>query len=126
MPAVLHSSLIVGISAWSKSPRIVAAIYTSLYILSGIVAFIIGSILYKSNPAMQNVIQHCSMRGLIIGIDQNILHVIVPSVKLQRGAAVDIVEIPKLWPLLTIAGALVIGSLTAAWVKIRAVEVVRG
>jgi len=126
VPAVLHSSLIVGISAWSKSPRIVAAIYTSLYILGGIVAFIVGGILYKSNPEIQNVIQHCSLRGLIIGIDQNILHVIVPNIKLQRGAPVDTVEIPKLWPLLTIAGALIAGSLTAAWMKIRAVEVIRG
>ena len=109
-----------------RPPRIVTAIYTSLYILGGIVAFIIGSILYKSNPEMRNVIQHCSIRGLIIGIDQNILHVIVPNISLQRGASVTTVEIPKLWPLLTISGALVVGSLAAAWIKIRAVEVVRG
>ena len=126
VPAILHSSLIVGISAWSKSPRIVAAIYTSLYILGGIVAAIVGGILYKNDPAMQNLIQHFSLRGLIIGIDQNILHVVVPVFHLQRGAPVETIEIPRLWPLLTIVGVLVAGSLTAAWLKIRAVEVVRG
>ena len=129
VPALLHSSLIVGLSAWSKSPRIVTAIYTSLYILGGIVAYIIGGILYKSNPAMQNVIQHCSLRGLIIGINQNIMHATVPVFPLfsfRRGSSVDVVEIPKLWPLLTIAGVLVAGSLTAAWMKIRAVEVIKG
>jgi hypothetical protein len=126
VPAVLHSSLIVGISAWSRSPRIVTAIYTSIYILGGIMALVVSGILYKDNPEMQNVIQHLSLRGMIIGIDQNILHVIVPNVALQRGAPVTTVEIPKLWPLLTTASALVVGGLIAAWIKIRAVEVVRG
>ena len=126
VPAILHSSLIVGISAWSKSPRIVAAIYTSLYILGGIVAAVIGGILYKNNPGMQNIIQHFSLRGLIIGIDQNLLHVIVPVFRLQRGAPTETVDIPRMWPLLAVAGTLVAGSLTVAWLKIRAVEVVRG
>ena len=126
VPAVLHASLIVGISAWSKSPRIVSAIYTSLYILGGIVASVVGGILYKNHPEIQNVIQHCSLRGLINGIDQNILHVIVPNLRLQRGEALVTTDIPKLWPLLTIVGVLSAGSIVAAWLKIRAVEVVRG
>jgi ABC-2 type transport system permease protein len=126
VPAVIHSSLIVGISAWSKSPRIVSAIYTSLYILSGIVSFIVGHILYKSRPDMQNVIEHLSLRGLIIGISQNILHVTVSDARFGRGMPVNLVEMPRLWPLLTVAIVLVIGALAAAWIKIRAVEVVRG
>ena len=130
VPALIHSSLIVGISAWSKSPRIVAAIYTSIYMLTWAMAWYVGGILFKDNPDLQNVIRHCSFRGLIIGIDQNILHVIVPEVDIakifQRGQAINLIEIPKLWPLLTISGILVIGSLTAAWMKIRAVEVIKG
>jgi ABC-2 type transport system permease protein len=126
VPAVIHASLIVGISAWSKSSRIVSAIYTSLYVLGGVIASICGGILFKNKPEIQNVIQHCSIRGLIIGINQNILHVIVPVIRLNRFAPQETVDIPKLWPLLTVAGVLVVGSLVAAWIKIRAVEVVRG
>ncbi|HLJ56660.1 MAG TPA: ABC transporter permease subunit [Chthonomonadaceae bacterium] len=126
VPAVIHASLIVGISAWSKSARIVSAIYTSVYILGGVLASICGGILYKDKPEIQNVIQHLSLRGLIIGIDQNVLHVVVPIIRLSRFAPQETVDIPKLWPLLTMAGVLVIGSLAAAWIKIRAVEVVRG
>jgi ABC-2 type transport system permease protein len=129
VPAILHASLIVGISAWSKSPRIVAAIYTSIYIVSGILVTFVGNILFKNSPEMRNVVQHCSLRGLIIGIDQNIMHVVVPvfaGFRFRRLGGVDVVEIPKLWPLVMIAGGLVVASLTAAWVKIRAVEVVKG
>ena len=130
IPAVVHASLIVGISAWSKSPRIVAAIYVSLYMISWALAPYVGGILYKNHPEIQNIIRHCSVRGLIIGIDQNILHVVVPEISIvsifQRGAPFSITEIPKLWPLATVAGALVIASISAAWLKIRAVEVVRG
>lgn len=129
IPALLHSSLIVGISAWSKSPRIVAAIYASLYILGGIAAGIIGGILFRDHPDMKNLVQHLSIRGLIDGIEQNILHVVVNVFQLRNGPFApppDTIPIPKLWPLLTVAGGLIVASLTAAWLKIRAVEVVRG
>ena len=129
VPAFIHSSLIVGASAWSKSPRIVGALYASVYILSGIVAGVIGGIVFRNNPEMKNIVQHCSLLGLINGITQNIMHVVVPQpgyFLMRRIGAPKVSEIPKLWPLLTIAGTLVVVSLTAAWIKIRAVEVVRG
>jgi ABC-2 type transport system permease protein len=128
VPALIHSSLIVGISAWSKSPRIVGALYAGFYILGGIVAGVIAGIVFKNNPEMQNLVRHCSLLGLINGIAQNIMHVVVPAPLyfMRPMREPDVTNIPKLWPLLTIAGTLIAVSLTAAWVKIRAVEVVRG
>ena len=125
---LIHSSLIVGLSAWSKSPRIVGAIYASIYILGGIVAGVIAGIIFKDNPEIKNLVQHCSLLGLINGITQNIMHVAVPSPLyfLRPFREPDVTEMPKLWPLLVIAGSLIVVGLTAAWVKIRAVEVVRG
>lgn len=128
VPAALHASLIVGISAWSKSPRIVGAVYASLYIVSGVLAYFIGAVIYKNSPELRNMVQHLSLRGLIIGIDQRILRLEVPPplFTLRRRNSVDATPMPTLWPLLTLFCALLLGSVTAAWAKIRAVQVVRG
>jgi hypothetical protein len=117
----------MGISAWSKSPRIVAAIYASIFLLGGIVAGIIANIVFRDKPEIRNVVQHLSLPGLIGGITQNIMHLVVPEAGylMHRGEPA-VTDPPKLWPLLTIAGVLVLGSLAAAWAKIRAVEVIRG
>ncbi len=128
VPPLVHSSLIVGMSAWSKSPRMVGAIYASIYILSGIVAGVIAGIVFRNHPEMKNLVQHCSVLGLINGITQNIMHVVVPAPLyfLKPMKPPEMSYPPKLWPLLAGCATLLIASLTAAWVKIRAVEVVRG
>lgn len=127
VPAAIHSSLLLGISAWSKSPRIVGAIYASLYFVGGIVASILGFILFRDNANMQAFVQHCSISGLIDGITQNIMHVTVPVFQGRRtiGAGTPM-EPPQLWPLLLVALGLIGVSLAAARAKIHAVEVVRG
>jgi ABC-2 type transport system permease protein len=127
VPALVHSSLIIGISAWSKSARIVAALYASLYILSGIISFAVASIMFRDQPEMKNLVLHFSLPGLIGGITQNIMHIVVPAqfYYLRPLQEPEVSAMPKLWPLLTIAATLVVGSLAAAWAKIRAVEVVR-
>jgi ABC-2 type transport system permease protein len=128
VPAVIHSSLILGFSAWSKSPRIVGAVYASLYILSGIVATVVGDIVFRDQPDIKNMVQHFSLLGLINGITQNIMHVVVPQPGyfLRPFRAPHVTEIPKIWPLLSVAAVLVVGGISAAWMKIRAVEIVRG
>lgn len=125
---IVHASLIVGISAWSKSPRIVGAVYAALYILSGIVATVIAGIVFRNRPPMFNLVSHCSLLGLINGITQNIMRVKVPAPLyfFHPQQPPEVAGAPVLWPLLLVTVALVIGGLAAAWVKIRAVEVVRG
>ena len=126
IPAVIHSSIIIGLSAWSKSPRIVGAIYASFYLVSGIVAGVISKILYQDNESMRNLVAHFCLRGIINGLQQNNLHVTVSHAVIRRGGGGDISGPPDLLPLLIIAGVLVIGGIVAARLKINAVEVIRG
>jgi ABC-2 type transport system permease protein len=45
LPAALHASLILGFSAWSKSPRMAGAIYAGLYFSLAAISGIVGGIL---------------------------------------------------------------------------------
>ena len=126
IPATIHSSLIVGFSAWSKSPRIVGAIYTSFYLVSGVVAGIISRILYRDNEVMRNLYSHFCLRGVINGIQQNNLHVVIAHISLKRGSVMEIVNPPLFMPLFVLATILVVGGIVAARSKINAVEVIRG
>lgn len=131
VPPFVHACLLVGISAWSKSGRIVGAVYASVYLLGGLVATAMGNLLYRNDIEKLNIVQRCSISGAIDAITQNIMHVIVPKVPIvipnQRAFGnVPIFEIPPLMPFLTITLLVCVVSLLAAWWKIRAVEVVRG
>ncbi len=124
LPALLHSSLIIGISAWSKSPRLVGAVYAGIYFVGGILSWLLGASLFGSDPKMNNLVQHFSLSGLMEGIIQNILHVTLAA-GLRRPDDPTL-EIPMVAPLIVAAILVVVGGIIAARTKIKAVEVVRG
>jgi ABC-2 type transport system permease protein len=131
VPAVLHASLLIGISAWSKSPRIVGAIYASLYFIGGIIVSLLGLILYHDNPTAREFVNHCSISGIIDAVSQNIMHVKLPVMQGLQNMGDDLENLikweqPPLWPFLLMGLGLVGVSLAAARAKINAVEVVRG
>lgn len=126
IPALVHTSLLIGISAWSKSPRLVGAIYAGIYFVGGILSWLLGISLYADKPEMNNVVQHFSLNGIMEGLIQNILHVTLPRSITNQRTDDPTLAIPMLTPLVIAAIVLVIGGILAARAKIKAVEVVRG
>jgi ABC-2 type transport system permease protein len=126
LPALIHTSVLIGISAWSKSPRLVGAIYAGVYFVGGVLSWLLGISLYATQPDMNNLIQHFSLNGIMEGVIQNILHVkLAPNITNQR-LDDPTLAIPMLTPLVIAAVVLVVGGILAARAKINAVEVIRG
>lgn len=129
VPAVVHTSLLIGFSAWSKTPRIAGAMYASVYLVVGIIMQIVGGLQFKKHPDLSNQIQHASISGAIEGLAQNIYNVTLEIVRVQRRnpdfTPVKI-EPPSLWLALGLTVGLVVIGVAAARAKIKAVEVVRG
>ncbi|HLK55002.1 MAG TPA: ABC transporter permease subunit [Chthonomonadaceae bacterium] len=128
LPAAFHASLLVGIAAWSRSPRMVTAIYAGLNFITYVMAPVLGRILshvYHRDTWQNLLITHASLQGILDGLAQNIFH--MPDVNLlfiRREP--HLTPMPPLWPLV-IASLVLMGiSLAAARAKIHAVEVVKG
>lgn len=126
IPALVHTSLLIGISAWSKSARLVGAIYAGIYFVGGILSWLLGNSLYADRPDMNNLVQHFSLNGIMEGVIQNILHVTLPPNMFSRRMDDPTLAIPMLTPLAIAAVVIVLGGVLAARAKIKAVEVVRG
>lgn len=126
LPALIHTSLLIGISAWSKSPRLAGAIYAGIYFVGDILSYLLGGSLYADNPQMDNLFQHFSVNGVMEGVVQNILHITLPVGITNQRLDDPTLAIPMLAPLVVIAIAIVLGGVLAARTKINAVEVVRG
>ncbi len=136
VPAAIHASVIVGISAWSKTPRSAGAAYVGLYFISYTIAGIVLSKIFTTLPAASlNMLSHSSISGVIDGLVQQVYH--IPALDIpwfsqgeatgNRGGDGRIAtEAPKLWFALTLATALCVAGIAAARSRIRAVEVVKG
>lgn len=129
VPAVIHASVLIGISAWCKRPMIAGVLYAGLYFLSAAVINIVWLIRYRGQMDKGVLLHALSLGGLINGIAQNIYAVTLKSMFFQR-SAMQLKQIalapPPLAILLAIAGVLVAAGILAARARIRAVEVVRG
>ncbi|MEO7454229.1 MAG: ABC transporter permease subunit [Fimbriimonadales bacterium] len=121
IPATLHASLLVGISAWNKTPWIVGVIYAGLYFFSTIFANILASAI-DTTEVTEATLRHLSIEGLIAGIGQFILNTTPRS--LTPGMTVD--TMPSALPLLLVAASLIVVGISVARARIRAVEVVHG
>ena len=126
LPALIHTSVLIGISAWSKSPRLVGAIYAAVYFVGGVLSWLLGISLYADQPTSNNLVQHFSVNGIMEGIIQNILHVTLATGITNQRRDDPTLAIPMVTPLVIAAVVLVIGGILAARAKIKAVEVVRG
>jgi ABC-2 type transport system permease protein len=149
LPAVLHTSLIIGFSAWSKTPRLAGALYAAFYFVTGILAGTIGGVLLQKDTENKNskttaIVSRLSVDGVGDGIAMNLYDVnpdqIVsfqasgrrrrrrpnPEQEAEKPTSFLVQERPNLPIMLLIGGALVAIPLAAAYQKVRAVEVIRG
>jgi ABC-2 type transport system permease protein len=127
---LIHASLLIGFSAWSKSPSVAGAVYAGVYLLGGLVAGILGTLMSLSRSgttARGPLVQHLSISGVIDGLTQNIYRVSLPDMlRSQNAHAIVSDPPPALWALLLLAAFLVAAGIGAARLRIRAVEVVTG
>lgn len=128
IPGIIHASVHVGCSAWSKSPRMAGAVYAGLFLITGFIASAYWAIRYHGQMQDGIDIRHFSIGGVIQGLAQNVFGVTVHMARFSRrqGMANLTLEPPSLRLMLALAVALVVVGVVAARMRIRAVEVVRG
>jgi ABC-2 type transport system permease protein len=145
-PPAIHASLMLGFSAWSKSPRMAGAVYAAFYFVLAIASAAGGKILQHKDrdnrmPQTVAVVNELSVDGASDGIAQN-LYDVTPQQIVDRMRAGRrrrrkpdkeapppspiLNEKPALAPMLVLAGLFILLPLGAAATKVRAVEVVRG
>jgi len=127
VPGVIHASLLLGFSAWSKSPRVAGALYAALFVVGGLATDIIAAIRHHGPQIVTHTEQYYSVGGAIHGLTQDIYGVTQHITMMHRwsGEAFSFTDSPPSWHLLlAIAAGLVAAGLLAARLKIRAVEVV--
>ncbi|MDE2126631.1 MAG: ABC transporter permease subunit [Armatimonadetes bacterium] len=128
IPAAVHSSALLGLSAWSKSGRMAGAIWAGFYFVSFITSNIVGFIEFAaSDRTRQSVAGRMNVPALMGDITHRILHVSNQVNPLTGGGFRRFVPPHETWPMLLapLAVLVVIGWLAAA-MRVRAVEVVRG
>lgn len=150
LPAAFHTSLILGFSAWSKTPRLAGALYAAVYFVTAILAGTVGSVLLQKdtenkNSKMTAIVSRLSIDGVTDGIGMSLYDVtpdqIVsrmagggrrrrnrpkPEEEAAKPSSFLVQERPNLPIMLLIGGALIALPLGAAYQKVRAVEVIRG
>ena len=137
VPAAVHASLLVGISAWSKTPRSAGAAYVGLYFVSYTIAGIILDKIFTTLPAdTLALLTHSSVSGVIDGLVQQVYHIAsldipwfnqaVSNGSRNGGDGRVATEAPALWFVLTLGTGLCAAGIAAARARIRAVEVVKG
>ncbi len=127
LPAALHASLMVGFSAWCKTPRVAGAIYAGFYFFSGIVSGIIWMIRTHGNMSEQVLLRHISVSGLMRGMVQNVYNVTDKVTSFGSGMpSITDISAPSAKGVFLIS--LIVGGIgiMAARARIRAVEVVTG
>jgi ABC-2 type transport system permease protein len=127
VPGAIHASLVVGLSAWSKTPRLAGAAYAGVYFISSTISAILWGVRFRGDLAKGNIERHLSVSGVIEGLAQNLLNVTIspPGPRRMEGNLSNLAP-PELWAMLLLGGALVVIGVMAARMRIRAVEVVRG
>ncbi len=128
IPAALFTSLQLGLSAWSKTPRIAGAVFAGIYVASGWIAQILWALQTREDLTKGVLIRHLSISGIINGLNQNLYGLILhwPNVSRRRGFNVAELPPPNAAILFGIFLVIVIGGIATARAKINAVEVVRG
>lgn len=127
--ALIFSALIVGFSAWSKSPRMAGAFFAGVYFIVSMVMGAFWGIKYMGNLTEGILLRHLSIEGTIAGLAQNAFGVTqhITVWNSRKGSMQEaFITPPSLLPMLGM-GLLLVGiGLLAARMRIRAVEVVRG
>ncbi|MGV3722269.1 MAG: ABC transporter permease [Actinomycetota bacterium] len=128
LPAAVHASLLVGFSAWSKTPRIAGAAYAALFLLGNTISGVIWAIRYRGDLSEGILVRHLSINGIIDGLAQNLYGVTLLTVAGHRRRGLETIALdpPLLWAMLLIGAVVVALGIGAARAKINAVEVIRG
>lgn len=124
--AAVFTSVMIGLSAWSKSPRVIGAVLAGIYFAGQIVAFAVWSQLSHGRPSQDAIALHSSIGGALSGLSQGIYGVTIHSMRLSRRRGVFSLDIPPPAPAVmwSIALGLILFGIIAARLKIRAVEVI--
>jgi ABC-2 type transport system permease protein len=138
---VINTSLIVGISAYNKSPRMAGAIYAGLYLVLQFLMTTAGFLFFRNalldedvavkadtRPAVRAAtIQRLSVPGVVEGLSMSVLRV-QPKDMVMGGPPRfrDRVKAPLPLPLGLLGLGFVVIPLAFARTKINAVEVVKG
>lgn len=128
IPALIHASLLLGFSAWSKTPRLSGALYAGIYMVGGFVSQVIGLIVYRGDLSEGILLRHMSVGGIISGLTQLIYGVTILSRGFHRSRGMEVLSLdpPVAWITVTVGVGLVLVGVAAARAKIQAVEVIRG
>jgi ABC-2 type transport system permease protein len=150
VPGIIHASLLVGFSAWSKTPRMAGAVYAGFYFLSSFACMMVWGIQHNGNLRRGVLTRHLSVPGSINGIQQNVYGIKeqVPGFRPPMEADNEVrdgrvtsptrdgqgrvfdqnmkIDGPPLLPLVLVAGTFCLVAVLAARSRIRAVEVVKG
>lgn len=128
VPAAIHASLLLGFSAWSKTPRLSGALYAGVYFVGGLVSQVIGLIVYRGDLSEGILLRHMSVGGIISGMTQWVYGVTLLQQGFHRSRGMEVLALdpPVFWITVSIAVSLVVLGLGAARMKIQAVEVIRG
>jgi ABC-2 type transport system permease protein len=129
VPAAVHASLVIGFSAWSKTPRMAGAIYAGVYFVGLFVAMATWGIMTHGNFSKGILVRHLSVPGVISGLEQTVLNVKVVMPTWNQGTGMpDILQIPPppLQAMVLVAAGLCLAGVAAGRARIRAVEVVKG
>ena len=129
VPALVFGALIVGFSAWSKTPRMAGAFFAGAYYVWGMIVGAFWFIRYMGNLKEGILLRHLSISGAIQGLAQNIFGVTqhMMAGNMRRGGLEEVfVRPPELLPVLMLTVGLIAIGLLAARMRIRAVEVVKG
>jgi ABC-2 type transport system permease protein len=122
LAGAVHASLVLGFSAWCKTPRMASAVYSAMYFGSMGVAIALSSQFPPPSQmsSLQALVGHLSISGVIVGMSQNVYNV-TPVIFGEKLFA------PPSWqPLALLTAIMVAGGVAAARARIRAVEVIRG
>ncbi len=131
-PASVHASLLVGVSAWSKSPRMAGAVYAGLVFVSFFIANVYADIRFRGQRDQGIVYRHLSVGGVIKGSAQNVYDITLTELvgRRRRRELPNITQVqlppPNRRLLFGMWATLVVGGTLAARARIRAVEVVSG
>ena len=121
IPAVIHSSLLVGISALNRTPAIAGIAYTGIFIVWNVLAMTIAAAPIVSDES-RTTLMFLNPRGVIYGLIFNLI-----GTRGTFGFQADrSLPLPEWAPLLGLALVLCAGSLALAVLRVRAVEVVKG
>lgn len=134
VPAILLSSLLLGISAWAKSARMAGAILVSIYVLTNIGAMMMSNLSRDSNPELGQKIGYYSVQGVIDGLCQSMMQIGVEGPLRQdvlggmsrHGRHLGPLGDVPLLNVSLIGLGLILAGATAARVRVKAVEVVKG